>query len=153
MKTIPNLEAYMITEDGRVWSTIYKKFMKPFVHKSGYLYIKLVASFKNRVTLQIHRLVAISYLGPSDTLTHINHIDGDKLNNHFTNLEWSSNKLNNKHAQDTGLCVNRCVPRPRIPKETKEHMKTLSISGVSNIKIGEQLGYSTSTVGRVLKAF
>lgn len=42
---------------------------------------------------------------PNDnpSLTIINHIDGNKLNNHYSNLEWCDFYYNNKHARDTGL--------------------------------------------------
>ena len=33
----------------------------------------------------------------------VNHIDGNKLNNHVSNLEWLSQKQNVKHSFETGL--------------------------------------------------
>ena len=36
-------------------------------------------------------------------LTEVNHIDGNKDNNHVSNLEWCTRSHNVKHSFDTGL--------------------------------------------------
>lgn len=45
----------------------------------------------------VHRLVAICFVEGDITLT-VNHIDGNKLNNIYTNLEFISATDNIKHA-------------------------------------------------------
>ena len=59
---------------------------------AGYKYapIKVVGE-KRQKTYYIHRLVAQHFLPqPLPQQTQVNHIDGDKSNNHYTNLEWTS---------------------------------------------------------------
>lgn len=51
----------------------------------------------------IHRLVAKAFIDNSNNLLEINHIDGNKLNNHIENLEWCTHKENMLHAFNTGL--------------------------------------------------
>ena len=53
--------------------------------------------------LRLSRLVAMAFIPNPDNLPEVNHIDGDKLNNCVTNLEWCSSKQNARHAWDTGL--------------------------------------------------
>lgn len=51
--------------------------------------------------LYVHRLVAIAFISPppfSDA--NVNHIDGDRLNNRPTNLEWLSRRDNGIHQRD-----------------------------------------------------
>jgi hypothetical protein len=51
----------------------------------------------------VARLVAITFLGePTEGFT-VNHIDGNRLNNHIENLEWLSLADNIKHGFETGL--------------------------------------------------
>ncbi|MCC0783514.1 HNH endonuclease [Clostridioides sp. ES-S-0108-01] len=37
----------------------------------------------------------------------VNHIDGNKLNDNYTNLEWCNISINTQHAYDTGLIKDR----------------------------------------------
>lgn len=51
----------------------------------------------------VARLVAITFLGvPPEGFT-VNHIDGNRLNNHIDNLEWLSLADNIRHGFATGL--------------------------------------------------
>ena len=60
---------------------------------------------KNRVSdvTLVHVLVAQAFIPNPDNLPTVNHIDGNKHNNHVSNLEWVSYSENNIHALDTGL--------------------------------------------------
>lgn len=52
----------------------------------------------------IHTLVAEAFLGPKPKSARtVNHKDGDKTNNHFSNLEWATYAENNRHARLTKL--------------------------------------------------
>lgn len=53
--------------------------------------------------ISIHRLVALHFIDKVVNKDVINHKDGDKHNNHYTNLEWCTNKENSHHAFRTGL--------------------------------------------------
>jgi hypothetical protein len=74
---------------------------------------KIVSLTKNSLTktISVHRLVALSFLGDGGIKWSVNHIDGDKTNNHLSNLEWATMSKNLLHAYKnklkkplTGLC-------------------------------------------------
>jgi hypothetical protein len=54
------------------------------------------------ITRGIHRLVAEVYLPNPNNLSDVDHIDGDRANNHLSNLRWLSHGDNIKHSYDTG---------------------------------------------------
>ena len=94
---IPNIEGYLITEYGEIFSLKTQKFMIPRVNSKGYLDINLsikgkkvkngvLVSFTKKVKFYIHKLVAITFLGNS-TLP-IRFKDNNKSNCHKDNLEY-----------------------------------------------------------------
>lgn len=101
MKPIKDFEDYLITEDGIVYNSKgIALSSKP--HPKGYLVARLVKN-KKRYHLLIHRLVALTYIDNPLNYPQVNHKDGNKQNNHISNLEWCTNKQNIQHAIDNGL--------------------------------------------------
>jgi len=56
----------------------------------------------------VGRLVLQAFMGVDDT-KQCNHIDGDKHNNHISNLEWATKSENCKHRDATGLRIRAVV--------------------------------------------
>ncbi|WP_079708588.1 NUMOD4 motif-containing HNH endonuclease [Paraliobacillus ryukyuensis] len=56
-----------------------------------------------RNTYKVHRLVAIAFHENSDFSLQVNHIDGNKRNNHYKNLEWTTKQENIIHAHKNKL--------------------------------------------------
>lgn len=103
MQPIKDYEGkYSITHQGDVVNAKGKTLMFSINKKTGY---KTVSLWKNNKgsTKTIHRLVAITYLPNPYNLPEVNHIDGNKLNNHVDNLEWVTRSGNIQHAYDSGL--------------------------------------------------
>lgn len=84
---------YEVSNLGRVRSP--KGVRKPSLDRYGYLYVHLRARGISK-NVKIHRLVAESFIGPSNGL-QINHKDGNKQNNAIDNLEWVTNQQNHVH--------------------------------------------------------
>lgn len=63
------------------------------------LYVKVEGV---RKVYYIHRLVAKYFIPNPLSLPEVNHIDCNKSNNNFTNLEWCSKSENMKHASKMG---------------------------------------------------
>jgi len=112
VKDIPGFEGrYAVSVCGKVWShpKVSRGKMNPLNNKGKWLKQYKGPSGHFRVCLQkkvyaVHRLVALTYIGlPLTDKNTINHIDGNKENNHFSNLEWCNQSYNCAHAWKSGL--------------------------------------------------
>jgi hypothetical protein len=81
---------------------------RTIVQNSGYKIVNLKVDGKQHNHL-VHRLVAASFVPNPENKKFVNHIDGNKLNNEVSNLEWCTRSENMKHANEIGLAdiVNR----------------------------------------------
>lgn len=70
----------------------------------GYIMINLWKETKC-TTRRVHRLMGYTFLGLPDNM-QINHIDGDKANNHLDNLEVCTKTENYLHAIKMGLLAH-----------------------------------------------
>lgn len=105
---------YMISSFGRLLS-YYGKFnrlcslMSPCVDIRGYYATTLrnynwITKEKKFSRVRIHVLVAEHFLiKPNIKKPVVNHLDGNKLNNAVTNLEWTTTGENIRHAVRIGL--------------------------------------------------
>ena len=106
MEAIPNTnDMYYVSSHGRVYSKRRKIFLKS-CNNQTYRMI-LVSINKQRKAYKIHRLVAEAFIPKVSSDRHyVNHIDGDKTNNHVSNLEWVTHEENMEHAFTKGLHSN-----------------------------------------------
>jgi len=103
-KKIDGSVNYSISNTGLVRNDITNKILKPSMNKYGYYRLGYTDSAKQYIYQTIHRLVALHYvLGRTKDRFCVNHKDGCKTNNDYTNLEWVTVKENNRHAVVTGL--------------------------------------------------
>lgn len=85
---------YGITNYGRVISLTYNIVLKSNKDKGGYLYNCIRVNHKN-IYVKPHRLVAEYFINNPNNYKCVNHKDENKINNHFSNLEWCTHSYNN----------------------------------------------------------
>lgn len=89
--------------------------------------------FKN---VAVHRLVSIAFIPNPENKPCVNHIDGNKENNHVENLEWCTRSENDLHAFRTGL---RSAPTYWKNKNGAEHPKSKAVECVETGEIFESI--------------
>lgn len=102
MKQIEGFPNHYILPDGRVYRKSNNYFMVQKKTNAGYFFVELNHKKINK-KLTIHRLLAKYYIGNPSNFPVVHHKDGNKENNSVSNLEWTTQSLNIKHAFDTGL--------------------------------------------------
>ena len=144
-------EYYMISSWGRLlnlerkvrcknnkYRIIKEKILTNLINNSGYQIVNLSKYNKQKI-FKINRLVAIHFIPNPENKPQVNHLDGNKINDYYKNLEWCTSKENIKHAWKLGLCENTrssahsskktyCVQLDELFESTLDAAKKLNIS-------------------------
>lgn len=99
-KTIQNFEEYEVSNGGRIRNTVTGTIRKCQVSPHGY--IQVVLRNSSQTPLKLHRVVAEAFLDNPDNLPIVMHLDGNKKNNHVSNLKWGTYSENLIQAYRTG---------------------------------------------------
>ena len=126
-------EKYQISNIGRIKNKINNRLLRPRVGTYGYYKVNLYKNKKVK-TIEIHRLVAEAFIENPESKSEVNHIDGNKLNNNITNLEWVTHKENINHAWRTKLFEPVRKASKRYGKSNPNAKKVYQIK--NNIIIG-----------------
>ena len=133
---------YQVSSWGRVKNSRTGRVLKAGKTKKGYLQLCLC---KNgiRKFYSVHRLVAQAFIPNPQNKPEVNHIDEDKENNYFENLEWVTRSENMNH----GTVILRASKTKSIPIICVE--TNIEYYGIR--ECARQMGLQQSTIGKVLK--
>lgn len=148
MKPIVGYEdAYKISPKGEIYSEHLKDFLKPSSNSQvEYLQVSLWKGNKG-TSFYVHRLVAIHFIPNPLGLPEVNHIDGNRLNNDVTNLEWVTSSGNSIHAVKTGLRTYT----NRLTKEEFHECLLSVIEGESYQSLSERVPYKVPFLSTKLR--
>jgi hypothetical protein len=147
---------YEVSNHGRVRRSAgsprakFSRVLSPGIWGHGYLHVH----FRNREMqgdYSVHRLVADAFLGPIPATMQVNHLDGDKKNNHVSNLEVITQRENYDHAKRTGLYYSG--PRPERSKLTETQIYEIrALAGqVKTAELAERYGVSKVTISGIAR--
>lgn len=87
--------------------------------------------------VNIHRLVAKSFIANPQNKATVNHIDGNKRNNRVDNLEWVTQSENVKHSYAMGLANidGENHPSNKLTEADVRVIKQMLKDGVKNCEI------------------
>ncbi|AQQ20238.1 MULTISPECIES: HNH endonuclease [Burkholderia] len=107
-----------------------------------------------RRTQMIHILVARAFLGPAPFVgAEVNHIDGDKTNPHFRNLEWVTSSGNSLHAYEAGLADARgeANGQAKLTEAMVREIRDLAVGRRGEkTRIARQFGVSETAIRDIL---
>jgi len=115
MKEYGKDNRYVVYKDGRIYRKEYTLrdknnrqmtykgiWVTPKLSNTGYIVVSI-----NRKWVQLHRILAETFIPNPENKKTVNHIDGDKKNYSLENLEWATHKENQIHAEESGLIGDR----------------------------------------------
>lgn len=163
-KWIPKCEGrFQISNFGRVkkcyenWQGPAGEIIKLKVNEYGYygraFRIDVPNSIKKKIKVyKVHRLVGILFVeNPEpDRFNMVNHLDGDKLNNHYTNLEWTNSLGNVQHAIYNGLRKHSHAQKLSI-EQVREIRQLYNDTHIHHNELGEQFDISPINIMACVK--
>jgi len=124
-KLCDDFKMYEVSNLGKVRNKKTGRILKTN-SKGGYLYISIYPNNTNtnRKSIGIHRLVAIAFIDNPENKPQVNHLDKNRSNNIYTNLEWTTAKENNVH-RSTGVIqtTNQNIKVWCVDKDTNEKLQ------------------------------
>jgi len=102
---LDDFSRYDVYKNGDVISHVRKipRKLKRMNHNIGYHRYKMVSDAGKQCIIYVHRVVAEAFKGKIPDDMEVNHLDGNKQNNHLSNLEIVTHAENQKHASENGL--------------------------------------------------
>lgn len=98
-------EWFEVSNKGKIRNSKNKKIYKQCINPNGYYQVNLSYNAIKK-TIRTHKAVAETFIENKNNFSDVNHIDGNKLNNVSSNLEWCTRRYNNIHALKKGLRVS-----------------------------------------------
>ncbi len=94
---------YVVTEDSKVYkkgkTCEWIEVAQVVTGKTRYKCVNL-KSYTERKLVKVHRIVAEAFIPKVEGKDIVDHIDGDKFNNHYTNLRWVDSSENSRNMKN-----------------------------------------------------
>jgi hypothetical protein len=138
-------KGYTVFSDGKIKSNKSRKvFLKGYDCGRGYDSVKINNKNKYR-----HSIVAECFLGVRPVGYTVNHVDGDKMNNCVSNLEYVSREENYIHALKNGL--KRNIGTILTPDEASDMVEFYHNTDYTMKEICGWLGFERGVLDRLIK--
>lgn len=138
---IPTLPGFEITRLGVIRNKKTGHIKSQYIGSTGYYMISVTIGISSKPK-RVHRLLAQTFKKNPKNLPHINHDDGNKLNNALKNLKWTDHPGNMEHAFRTGLINNTGTKNgmSKLNEDQVREIKRLLKEGMSQYKIAAKIG-------------
>lgn len=91
---------YLVYPDGQVWTEYQNRFLTQKLSNSGYFMVGLALEPGKTTQMYVHRMVAECFVENPNPKEYdcVNHLDENKHNNHYSNLEWCTHRYNDTYG-------------------------------------------------------
>jgi hypothetical protein len=145
---------YAVSNYGRVKRIDSNKILQTHCKSCDYNQIGLMIKGKCK-TLKVHWLVTAAFLGPRPEGYETNHKDGNKRNNHISNLEYVTSGENNLHAYRMGLRkpsprLGEACNKAKLNRNEVLKIRELRRSGYTTVLLAKMFGISHSSISDIM---
>ena len=144
---------YVIHSDGTIDKKRGTGKIKPWVNTEGYCQITMYIDGKAK-HIQWHRLIAKYFVPNPNDHPVVNHLDGNKQNNHPDNLEWCTSSENSLHAVATGLlvaCKGEDVGTAKVSNlHAQEIRDRYKAGGITQTLLAKEYGIGQTQVSNIV---
>lgn len=134
-RDIKNFENYQVSNLGRIYSKKRRTCLKvKRLAGNGYYQVRLskdgIYYYKN-----LHRLIAETFIPNPNNLRTVNHINGNKLDNRLSNLEWADDCRQQHEACLLGLrhTTQHILTEEEIIKVYEMYSKGTSVKEIAEL--------------------
>ena len=149
-----NIEIYGIKYDVSDTGLVFGKTgeISQRLDEDGYPNVTVGSKYIKRTNARVHRLVALCFVENPYNKPEVNHIDGDKQNNNYKNLEWATRREQILHAFKLGLKSVKGSKNPRavLSELDAQNIRILFEQGKSKAEIARLYGIGWTTVQHVI---
>lgn len=129
------------------------RVLKQTLNNSNYNYISISINGIVKKEL-VHRLICETFHKNINNKPCVNHIDGNKNNNHKDNLEWVTYSENHRHGFDNGLMKSPGLkgernPAAKLTNEQVKEIRRLLYSSYKSREIEYKFNISKTIVSRI----
>lgn len=154
-RDIPGLSNYIVSDHGDVIRARGKRArptcnLRPILNSAGYLTV-LICEGGEQKKMFIHRLVALAFLGEPPSSKHqIAHNDGNRKNNHVSNLRWATAKENMSDTLNHGTHSrgSRCGTA-KLTENDVFNIRQMLVMGRSQDEIAREYGMSQQAISNI----
>lgn len=150
-KEIADFEGlYLISSFGRVKSIINNKILTPCIVRANGLVVGLMRNGKVEKR-QVSRLVAAAFIPNPENKPCIDHIDGDRANNHADNLRWVTVKENQNNPITKSKWIGKKA-KPHHEKAVEQIKNGIVVNVFVSIQEAARKGnFSATAICKVCK--
>ena len=116
---------------------------------------RVVTMQRNRVAVRkaVHLLVLHAFRGPPENPEHeANHIDGNKFNNHISNLQWCSHQENCLHRNRVlRKCLGANNGNSVLLEEQVQEIRALLSKSVKQRTIAKMFGVTQAAISGIIR--
>ena len=149
---------YIASSDGKIYSTKnigrakYHQEIKQRINNDGYCCITTGVNGKRKTT-RVHRIIAAAFIPNVNNSPEVDHIDGNKLNNNVSNLQWLTGIENKKKTPfeiRSATHRHELNGRAMLTAEDVKQIRLLYKNGMKQSEIADLYKRGWSTIHNII---